>query len=103
MLWGRVLSFQNHSEVSPVAQTHQGLQLGTVDGELDESAVGNLERNTVSVASAPGLNTQSWILLSLGLRPKRKVKPHSSALGLTLSIPREAHCCLALLLVPEGT
>lgn len=44
----------------------QGLQLGTVDGELDEGAVGNLERDTVSVAPALGLNTRSWILLSVG-------------------------------------
>lgn len=35
------------SLLSPV--THQGLQLGTVDGELDEGAVGDLERNRLSV------------------------------------------------------
>lgn len=53
------------------------MQLGTVDGELDESAVSNLERNTVSVASAPGLNTQSWMLLSVGLRGSKKKKKTS--------------------------
>lgn len=37
-----------HSFLRPGAQTHQGLQLGTVGGELDESAVGDLGRDTVS-------------------------------------------------------
>lgn len=33
--------------MSQKPQTHQGLQFRTVDGELDECAVGDLERNTL--------------------------------------------------------
>ena len=33
--------------MSRKSRTHQGLQLGTVDGELDESAVGYLQTNTL--------------------------------------------------------
>lgn len=74
--------------LSQEAQTHQGLQLRTVNGELDGCAVRYLERNILCQCSFHVSPPPILGSLNMGIgKYKRELKPRAKVIACNLKLP----------------